>query len=394
MNPPRYVGQRHSNALQIAIRLWDWSEWSRQIVRGVQRYAHSEDRWKLFVATGGVEVPRVLRRGVTWDGIITGVLSDVEGYQQLLLEGRTKLVALTASIPESLEAIPAVRVDDGRIADLIGEHLIQGGFRHFAYFGGVLPGTENLRLRSLRSFAEQRGIPVETLSGRLTHTAQSMDRLRKWLRRLPKPIGIVTWNTESARGVVTALGEIGANIPEEVAVVSWDDDRMIAETLEPTITCAVIPAERLGYEAAKLLGRMINGQPAPREPILIPSVNFLNIRQSSDVSRLKDRVVFLAQQFIREHARQPIRVDDVAEALSVSRRKLERDFSRVTEMTVGEAISHAHLEQAKQLLIETDWGLERVAKHSGFGTKVTLHRNFLKAERMTPQEFRTRFGVI
>ena len=180
---------------------------------------------------------------------------------------------------------------------------------------------------------------------------------------------------------------------EQVAVVAWDDDPMLAETLEPTLSANVLPAEQLGYEAAKRLDLLMRGQPSPTPATVIEPSGVLRVRQSSDVSTLEDRDVHLAMQYIREHGTEPLSVPKVAKVLGISRRKLEQHFARVTGHTPYDAIVRVRLDRAKQLLLETDWGLERVADRAGMGTAQTLRRLMTAEEGFTPREYRRRFST-
>jgi AraC-like DNA-binding protein len=80
--------------------------------------------------------------------------------------------------------------------------------------------------------------------------------------------------------------------------------------------------------------------------------------------------------------------------LHVSRSKLERDFRRVTGQTLNEAIVAAHMERARQLLVETDWPIDRVAKYAGFGTKRHFHRIFSRMQKTTPDQYRRRYAPV
>jgi len=77
----------------------------------------------------------------------------------------------------------------------------------------------------------------------------------------------------------------------------------------------------------------------------------------------------------------------------VSRSKLQRDFRRVMGKTLKEAIMTARLERATQLLLETPWPLEKLARAAGFGTTRHFHRTFVQTKRITPIEYRRRFAV-
>jgi len=388
------LGRAARQPVRVAIQLRDWSEWCRQIVRGVQRFAHDRSDWHLYVDAGHGSPSRVLGDGVALDGIVTGVLDDVRAWRRLLREGRTRFVAFTAAVPTRLGSIARVRVDDHRVAAAIGRHLLAGGFRRLAYCSTTREGTEDARLRGMRAFAESESIPFETFNHPLgSDLTMPLARLTRWVARVPKPVGIATWNMAVARRVVEACQRAGVAVPEQAAVVAWDDDPMLAETLEPTLSAVVLPAERLGYEAAQLLEQLMLGNAPPAEPLMIEPSGVLRVRQSSDVSTLENRDVHLAMQFIREHGTESLKVSHVAKALGISRRKLEQNFSRVTGQTPHDAIVRVRLDLAKQLLLETDWNLAKISDRVGMGTSQTLRRLMLGDEGITPGEYRARFSA-
>jgi LacI family transcriptional regulator len=378
----------------IAIRLWDWSEWCRQVVRGVQRFAHGRPDWRLFVDAGQTRAIPLEGGESAFDGIITSVLSDPRTWKRLIRDGRTKVVSITATVPRPLAAIARVQVDDAKVAEAIGRHLLAGGFRRFAYYGAMSPGVDDERGKGMLAFAEKENCPCDILeppSGQAMPVP--MPLMTRWVARLPKPVGIAAWNMDVARKIVQACQRARVEVPEQAAVVAWDDDVMLAETLEPTISAMVLPAERLGYEAASLLHRLLSGSAAPKTPLLVEPSGVLHVRQSSDVSALENREVHLALQYIREHVAEPLKVSHIASVLRISRRKFEQDFSRVTGETPYEAMVRIRLERAKQLLIETDWRIGRVAERCGMGTEQTLRRLMVQHEKMKPAEFRSRFSA-
>src|SRR2546421_10478429 len=74
----------------IAIRLRDWSEWCRQVMRGVQRYAHDQPTWRVHVDIGTSDAFRAASDGLVFDGMITGVLAADQRWRSVLREGRTE----------------------------------------------------------------------------------------------------------------------------------------------------------------------------------------------------------------------------------------------------------------------------------------------------------------
>jgi LacI family transcriptional regulator len=379
--------------LKIMLGLWEWSGWSRQIFRGVQGFAHSRPEWQLYVVTGQENIAGNFNN-IQWDGIITHVLRNISAIRRLWRAGRTKIVSFTAAPPSALKNMPSARVNDAAVARAIGEHLLSGGFRKFAFHSQARPyPIEDFRSKALLEFAKSVNCSCDLSPQTAGAAVAPMRSLTRWIARLDKPVGIFAWSMPEATRIIHACAAAGVAVPEEVAVVSWDDDSLLAESVTPTISAAVLPAERLGHEAAALLDRLLRGAPPPNGPVIVEPSGILHVRQSSDVSTIADREVYLAIQYIQEHAAQPLTVKELIADLHISRSKLERDFRRMTGKTLNQAIVAAHLERAKQLLLETRWPLDRLVKNAGFGTKQHFHRTFYRAEGITPAEYRRRFGT-
>lgn len=383
--------------VRVALRIADWSSWARDVVRGVQHFAHGRADWNLHIAGGDLD-PRAGHNRIEFDGLITHRLVDVASIRRLMRTSNTKIVTFSSNVPTVFKGLPRVKVDDAKMAESIGRHLISGGFRQFAFYGlAHSPNLrhENSRWEALKAFATAQGLPCEAFiqtAARSGSRAQ-LNSISRWLKRSPKPLGVVTWNVGMARLFAEACQAAELSVPEEVAIVSWDDDPMIAQAMEPSISAAVLPAEKLGYESARLLDAVLSGRVTePFKPVLVEPSGLIRIRKSSDVSALKDRDVFLAVQYIREHAIESIRVSDVAAAVGISRSKLESEFRRILSQTPRDVIVSVRLEYAKQLLLETDWPTSQIAQRSGFGTEPTLRAAFIAGEKTTPGNYRARFG--
>lgn len=385
---------RESEKLFVAVRLAALSDWDRQVIYGVRRFAHDRPGWRVYVETGDLATSSIVSGDVPIDGLITSTASHpVTSWQRFLRRTSAKVVSISFMAANTTSYLPQVMIDDAKIASAIGRHLLSGGFRQLAYFGHRRRGFEDARLNAFLAFAASEGIPCHTCPvSWKDKTEAPVAKVAKWIARLPKPAGVVTWNLKVGRTILAACVKARVNVPEQVALVAWDDDPLLAETLEPTISAAVLPAERLGFESARLLDQLLRGAPPPKKPLIIEPTGLLHVRQSSDVSTLANRDVYLAIQHIREHSAEALKVGEIAAALRISRSKLEREFLRVTGHTPHDAITQARLEHAKQLIVETDWSLIRIADRCGSGTQETLRRLFLKHEGMTPGAYRERFS--
>ena len=111
-------------------------------------------------------------------------------------------------------------------------------------------------------------------------------------------------------------------------------------------------------------------------------------RQSTDILAIEDESVASALQFIRTHVADMITVQDVVNAVSVSRRLLERHFQRTLGRSVHKEIQRVHVERACDLLMRTEWPLRRVAEKAGFSGPVHFGVAFKRVMKLTPQGYR------
>jgi LacI family transcriptional regulator len=153
------------------------------------------------------------------------------------------------------------------------------------------------------------------------------------------------------------------------------------------LSSVIVPAERIGYEAAALLERMLSGERPPAEPILLPPPGVVT-RRSTEVLAIDDPHVTAAVRFIREHAHLSVQVADVFDQVPVGRRWLERAFRKVLGRGIWAEIRRVHLERAKRLLTETDLSIEALAVQSGFSDFRHLAVVFRKELGLSPTAYR------
>jgi LacI family transcriptional regulator len=212
--------------------------------------------------------------------------------------------------------------------------------------------------------------------------------MMQWLRSLPKPVGVVTWATQRGHEVIHACRLAGLLVPEEVAVLGADEDELICEMCTPPLSGVAITTERIGYEAAALLDRLMRGGRPPRRPILIEPTGVIG-RQSTDTLAIDDIDLARAVAFIRNHATDPIGINEVLRAVPVSRSWLERRFKEVFDRTPGAEICRMRFEHAKRLLAETDMSVPDVAAASGYGSREYMASVFKSKIGLSPQKYRS-----
>ena len=135
------------------------------------------------------------------------------------------------------------------------------GFRHFAYFGfpdirmvGASPGG----FRGARAAAGHRiheGLPVRRVpwSHQQASWEDEIEGVARWVKRLPKPLGIMAGNDIRGIQMLDACRRAGVAVPEEVAVVGVDNEEFVCLLAYPPLSSVIPDAFRVGYEAAGLL---------------------------------------------------------------------------------------------------------------------------------------------
>lgn len=110
----------------------------------------------------------------------------------------------------------------------------------------------------------------------------------------------------------------------------------------------------MGYQAAKLLHRLLAREEMPLQRILVPPVRVI-ARRSTDYRSLTDPAVIQAMHFIRNHACKGIKVEQVLDAVGISRSNLEKRFKEEVGETIHAVIHAEKLEKARSLLVSLRW---------------------------------------
>lgn len=203
------------------------------------------------------------------DGLIifSGCLPDSE-LRRLQGVG-LPLVLLHRTAPDDL-LVSSIAVDNRAGTRLVVDHLISmHGCRRIAFLRG--PETEeDSRWRELgyQDALATHGIfydPVLVGYGGFDERI-AYDTVSRWLADGLAFDAIFTGDDEAAPGVLTALREARLRVPEDIAVVGFDDD-YVASRLVPALTTVHSPIEQVGRAAVRELFRQMEGHP-PRSQVL------------------------------------------------------------------------------------------------------------------------------
>lgn len=352
---------------RVALIIETSSSYGRRILRGIRRHAHSHHSWSIFLEQRDLsrEPPPWIK---TWDG--DGIMSRIT--TAAMVEDARRLGIPLIDLTDRHETLASHQVlsDDAAIARLGAEHLIERGFRNFAFCGFSQEAWSDRRRDPFIEAVRIAGSECHTYEspwfGRDAHPWEDEQKqVMAWLESLPKPVGIMTCNDYRGQHVLDACTRLGLAVPEEVAVVGVDDEEELCELCEPPLSSVVPNAEMVGYKAADLLNRLMAGGQDFESRLEVAPIGVVT-RQSTDVLAIDDPEIAAAVRYIRENACRGAKVEDILDAVPISRSILERRFRKFLGHSPQALIRQARLKRVKQLLADTDFTLAKISSLAGF----------------------------
>ncbi len=204
------------------------------------------------------------------DGIIFVAAGDQADSVDFLLRRSMPLVMVDRNVP-TVEA-DAVLTDNQLGGFLATQHLLELGHTRIACIAGpssITPSAE--RIIGYRQALEQAGISYdENLIVRGDYHAQSgMDITHSLLTMTPRPTAIFALNDLMAIGALRAATEAGYLIPDDIAIVGYDDLE-IARFTNPPLTTIAQPKKEIGRQAVHLLVDRMSEKSRPPSRLVLP----------------------------------------------------------------------------------------------------------------------------
>lgn len=278
----RSLASRSSNAIALVVpedvTTFFGDPYFAEIVKGIMsRIDDSDYVLNLLVASSD---PRHKTRAYLESGVVDGalVISHHTGDEIVLADSTVPLVFGGRPVDGLVEGATYVDVDNEAAAEVGTRHLIDLGRRRIGSITGPLDMRAGVdRLDGFRAAVSAAGLPDDlvesgdfTAEGAAAATRRLLDRVGASARGSDGP-GIDALFVASdlmASGALAVLAERGVRVPDDVAVVGFDDSPVATRTAVPLTTVAQ-PSEEQGRTMAELLIRLISGDDdVPKQTIL------------------------------------------------------------------------------------------------------------------------------
>lgn len=367
-------------------------EEAARMLQGIVQYERSHRQWSTFLddeARTGRD-PGFLR-GEQWHGVISRHTTPqlAESCRALGIP----LVDLDDSAPHA--GVPKIRPDNRSIGHQGAEHLLERGFRHFAFCGFATDLWSCERRDGFVEALRLAGFGCHVLDvdypGVITPewNASQTEQLGAWLQSLPKPVGVMACVDVRAFQIITAAQHAGLLVPEQIALLGVNNDVMRCELSYPPLSSVALNSFQSGYRAAGLLDRMLRGEDPGAMDERIEPIGVVT-RLSTDVLAVADKHVAAALGVIRERACSGITVHEVLSHVAASRSQMEKKFRQYLGRSPQAEIRRVQLARVKELLLETDLPLKRIASLTGFEHVEYLSVVFKRLTAESPSDFRRR----
>ncbi len=282
-------GLRSKRTNTIALVLTDITNpYFTTIARGVEDKASEAGYTVIFCNTDEslskeqMYVKMLLEKRV--DGILLVPAQSTRDSVELIQKHSTPVIVLDRRVPNYKTDI--VRCDSEEGAYKLTHLLLSLGHRQIAILDGPKDvSTSKDRLNGYRKAMAEAGISESDRREYIGFFTQASghEMTNKAFCRSPRPTALFAANNFIAYGALRALRELGLRVPEDVAVVGFDD-LPPALVAFPFLTVAVQPAYEMGKKAMEILLDKLSATPSDCcAEVILPAE--IVIRQSSGTSK-------------------------------------------------------------------------------------------------------------
>ncbi|MEO7017373.1 MAG: LacI family DNA-binding transcriptional regulator [Leifsonia sp.] len=179
-------------------------------------------------------------------------LPDLQGLPAVLIDSTDRAGIIPAVVPDEVSgAIAAVT------------HLVNAGHTRIGFLNNDddVPATHG-RLAGYKQVLQEHDIPFdETLVACApSETLPGYELARQILARNDRPTALFCYNDRMAMGAYRAAMELGLNIPNDLSIVGFDNQELIAANLFPGLTTVALPHYEMGVWAVETLVHLLQGE--------------------------------------------------------------------------------------------------------------------------------------
>lgn len=378
------------------IFITDFTEsFAYSLLRGIIKYSKQTKQWVVC------RMPPAYMRRIGLKGVVKFarnwgahvVIGQFEPGDDVSLFRQNGIIAFAQDYKKMFTDIPNITADYNNTGRMAAEVFLSKGFRNFGFFGYRDVCWSDERCRGFRERIEEAGFKNNLYSYSLQdiNSLWSYDekKLGSWLKSLPKPIAVFSCDDNQGSILINACNTAGISIPDELSLLGVDNDEVICNLSNPTLSSIVVDIEQGGYETAQSAEKMLESGTYTCPDIVLHPRKVVT-RLSSSVYATTDKEILSALQFIQMNISSKISVGDILKEVPLSRRLLEIRFKQITHESIYQYISRLRVEYFCDRLIETTDSILSIAYEMGETDSKAISRRFKALKGCTPSEWRAK----
>lgn len=342
-----------------------------QIAKGMARFRATRPHWT-FIETHPAQLDQV---SFPLQGMIGHFIDPVSDPAAFAQKNIRHTVSITNHQPGPFPWSQVIN-DDWAIGRMAAEYFHRRRFLNFAVWG-----LARLHFSEERIAGFQEGLRLKGIEDLKRYDQK--DRRRAGTLREHLPLALFAVSDLTAKSLMSHLQQEGLRIPHDVALLGVDNDPHV-ELYTPLPLSSVEPdGDRIGFEACELLERKLHTGDNQPECIRIPPLG-IRERFSTATEAVDDPNVRRIQAYLMDHLADIRDMDQVARALHMHRRSLDRRFTAAVGMTPSDWLARRRIDRAEQLLQESDDTIDLIAERVGLQSRRRLNMTFQKFARPRP----------
>jgi LacI family transcriptional regulator len=371
-------------------------QFAYRFLRGILNYSQGTEHWVVC------KMPPSYKRKLGMEGVVAWakewradvVIAQFDPEDDVTLFRENGIVALAQDYISKFDSIPNITGDYNLTGKMAAEYFLSKGYTNFGFFGynGVCWSDE--RCEAFRSHIEKtapEGTDFYMYDGQNIDNMWYYDQseLTAWLNSLPKPIAIMSCDDNQGNILLQACELCGINVPFDVAIIGVDNDEILCNMSNPSMSTINVDIERGGAAAAAMAERMVKDPSYMGEDIVLQPLSVVE-RLSSSLFVTNDKEVLMALRYIHANIDSKIYVTDILNCIPISRRLLENRFKKMTGMTIYNYILAKRIDRFAQLLLSSNDSISDIAARLDECDTKSISRRFKDLKGCTPSEYRRR----
>lgn len=355
--------ERRKNVL---ILLWSSTISSgRDFLAGFARRARHRRDWNLHLRISKKTLEPNILHAIKLGGY-HGIVTDEDSYNSIpkgVIPEETSVVVFGTYNPAAPENVVFVQNDNAAIGRFGGQYLFNlGKFRSF----GFVPTEVEHGWARIRAEAFSKEIARHRAESRVFDHNDRSTSLKAWLASLPKPAAVMAACDTTALEVIETCKRTKLAIPGQLSILGVDNDELLCEFDNPTISSVLPRHDTVGEMAVTALAKMFRNPRTSKPRVTICDKQTVVERESTAPLSPATHLITSALAFIRQNATKAITTDDVVRHLGVSRSLAALRFREYQGETIREVILRTRLEEVKKRLSTTQLSVTKVARVCGF----------------------------